>query len=187
MFRVLKEICDDKERTKEQEMQVTASARCRTAASCEALQEHMTAFSEELHTSAALVGVDGKIKNPKKKKILTPEQEVDKSTVACFKKILSDEGKLAAHLQDLAKVPHSTELASSLVKHKCEIKNILKDFDSDTKIENPTIETKKAAVNAAQLRMNPILKDMREAVRRIKAEGLTVSKAAGAETDTNSV
>ena len=53
-------------------MQVSASARVRGKEACDTLAEHMKSFSEELHSSAACVGVDGKIKLPKRKKILTP-------------------------------------------------------------------------------------------------------------------
>ena len=67
-------------------MQVSGSARVRSKEACEALTEHMKNFSDEMHASAAVVGVDGKIKNPKRKKILTPEQECDKLVVSQFKK-----------------------------------------------------------------------------------------------------
>ena len=67
-------------------MQVSASARVRSKEACGTLAEHMKSCSEELHSSAACVGVDGKIKLPKRKKILTPEPECDKLVVAQFKR-----------------------------------------------------------------------------------------------------
>ncbi|CAE7279275.1 unnamed protein product [Symbiodinium sp. CCMP2592] len=177
MFRVLKEICDDKEKTKEQVLEVTASARCRGKASCEALGEHIKAFSDELASNAALVGVDGKVKNPKKKKVLTPEQECDRMVVTLFKKILSDEGKLSSQIVDLGKVPHSAELAATLETHKGSVKDILDAFDVATKgKEGINLATKKAAAEQATKDMSPIQKDMREAARRIKAAGIKPSK-----------
>lgn len=107
MYKVLKEICDDKERVKEHEMeagrvvqartpeflnfcicsvQVRGSARVRGKAAADALQENLKNFSDELQTNAACIGVDGKIKLPKKKKVLTADQECDKLVVAQFKK-----------------------------------------------------------------------------------------------------
>ena len=91
MYKVLKEICDDKERVKEHEMeagrvvqartpeflnfcicsvQVRGSARVRGKAAADALQENLKNFSDELQTNAACIGVDGKIKLPKKRKFL---------------------------------------------------------------------------------------------------------------------
>ena len=195
MYKVLKEICDDKEKMREHEMeaftffwcmcvrdirsylrlptvQVNVSGAVKSKGAGEVLHESLQVFTEDLAASTTTVAPDGKIKLPKRKKVLTAEQEVDKTVVTQFKKMLADDSKLSSCITDLMKVPHSTELAESMLKHKATIKAGIAEFDSSTKVENVTLEMKQQAVQQAQLCMKPIQADIKEANRRIKLAGI---------------
>ncbi|CAE7533064.1 unnamed protein product [Symbiodinium necroappetens] len=194
MFRVLKEICDDKEKVKEHEMeawsvimgfcmscagscdscvQVNISGTVTSKGAREALNENLQNFADDVSASSALVGADGKLpKLPKKKKILTEEEQVDKQVLVQFKKMLADDGKLTSGISDLKSVPYSSELAKSMLKHKVTLKKCIEDFDTSTKVDGVTIQIKKAALEEAQSNMKPIYVDLKETHRRIKAAGL---------------
>ncbi|CAE7244625.1 unnamed protein product, partial [Symbiodinium sp. CCMP2456] len=173
MFRVLKEICDDKEKVKEHEMEVNISGTVTSKGAREALNENLQNFADDVSASSALVGADGKLpKLPKKKKILTEEEQVDKQVLVQFKKMLADDGKLTSGISDLKSVPYSSELAKSMLKHKVTLKKCIEDFDTSTKVDGVTIQIKKAALEEAQSNMKPIYVDLKETHRRIKAAGL---------------
>ncbi|CAE7403074.1 unnamed protein product [Symbiodinium sp. CCMP2592] len=180
MFKILKEIADDKERCREHDQEVKVSARVTSKGSAEALQENLVQFADDLTQNAATLGTDGKIKLPKRKKNLTPEQETDKGMVALFKKLLQDDAKLGALIADLTKVPHSAELSKSLESHKETVKNIINTFDEESKVPELDMAGKKRAMEKAQDAMKPVYVDIKEGNRRCKAHGVKPSK--GGET-----
>ena len=93
-------------------VQVNVSGAVKSKGAGEVLHESLQVFTEDLAVSTTTVAPDGKIKLPKRKKVLTAEQELDKTVVTQFKKMLADDSKLSSCITDLMKVPHSTELAS---------------------------------------------------------------------------
>lgn len=69
-----------------------------------------------------------------------------------------------------------------MAKYKPKIQAICKDFDEATKVNGVTMENKKTALETSKKAMAPILADMKEAVRRIKAAGFKPSKATDTDT-----
>ena len=67
-------------------VQVHVSGRIRSQGSAEALQENLGNFVEDLSASASQLGNDMKLKMPKKKKVLSEEELVNKQVVALFKR-----------------------------------------------------------------------------------------------------
>ena len=65
------------------------SARIRSKASMHALQPQLNAFADELGKIAACLGTDGKLKLPKRKKVLTETEEAEKKVTTFFKKLLA--------------------------------------------------------------------------------------------------
>ena len=105
-------------------------------------------------------------------------------TWACLiLRLLGDERKIAAAVSDLAKVPLSTELAETMEAERPRIQDIIGEMFRVCKPEGATVETKQDALKAAQDKAKPILNNLKEAVRRIKAAGITPSKAGAHDTD----
>ncbi|CAE7841174.1 unnamed protein product [Symbiodinium necroappetens] len=182
MFKVLKEICDDKERVKEHDMEVHVSGRVRSQGSAEALQENLGNFVEDLSATASQLGNDMKLKMPKKKKVLSEEDLVNKQVVALFKRLLADDSKIAAQLLDLQKVDYSSELAETLRKHKVNLKTIVANFDATTKAVEDVASKKKAMEDVSE-GTKVIYRDVKEAARRIKAAGLKPTKGLESQTE----
>ena len=60
----------------------------RSKSAAAALQPQMEAFASHMSGSASsMLAVDGKLKLPKRKKVLTPEQEAEKHVISFFKKL----------------------------------------------------------------------------------------------------
>ena len=61
----------------------------RSAAAAAAINNQVQTFAEDIaNRTAGMVGTDGKIKAPKKKKVLSPEEEADKMVATTSKKLL---------------------------------------------------------------------------------------------------
>ena len=77
---------------------------------------------------------------------------------------------------DLSKVPHSSELATTLGQNKLEIKKLVDKLNADTTGEDSTTESKRLAMKACAADVKPILDNIKEGLRRIKAAGVKPAK-----------
>ena len=69
---------------------VRVGGRVKSKASIEALKPQMETFATHMSaTASSMIPVDGKVKFPKRKKILSAEQEAEKQVVTFFKKLLA--------------------------------------------------------------------------------------------------
>ena len=163
----------------------------------DALQPAMEAFAGHMSASAnSVVPIDGKLKLPKKKKVLTPDQETEKYVVSFFKKLpsktlpmiadmltspgiycssklcalrlLVDEAKLACAIKDLQSVPFSSELSDGLKTQKGKTAVIISQLNAATSDDDATLAMKKDATDQAEQQMKPVLSVLKEAVRRIR-------------------
>ena len=63
------------------------SGRIRSKIAADALQPALDGFADDLTKNAALINCQGKLKMPKAKKILSPEDQAAKDLTAMFKKL----------------------------------------------------------------------------------------------------
>ena len=91
-------------------------------------------------------------------------------------RLLGDERKFKCAMNDLAKVPLSTELAQSMADQHARFSEGIAEMFRKCKPEAATPAEKQEALKEAQDAAKPLLDQLKEATRRIKAAGITPSK-----------
>ena len=79
-----------------------------------------------------------------------------------------DEARLACAIKDLQSVPLSSELSESLRAEKGKVKVIIAQLDEATNDPEANQQSKQEATKIAETTMQPILVQLKEAVRRIR-------------------
>ena len=90
--------------------------------------------------------------------------------------VLGEEQKIKNVILDLAKVPHFSELAQTLGVNKLELKSLVDKLNAETTAADCTTEQKKLAMKLCADDLKPVLNNIKEGLRRIKAAGLKPSK-----------